>query len=87
MLELLSSYLRMQLCDARLDAPALLPIEPHAVASEHALLFGVRGAGEGCRQNAPLCFVPTGGQVEVGGQDVTKMTDAGRTNLRKRTGH
>jgi putative ABC transport system ATP-binding protein len=28
---------------------------------------------------------PTGGQVEVGGQDLAKMTDAGRTNLRKRT--
>jgi putative ABC transport system ATP-binding protein len=28
---------------------------------------------------------PTGGQVEVGGQDLAKLTDAGRTNLRKRT--
>jgi putative ABC transport system ATP-binding protein len=28
---------------------------------------------------------PTGGQIEVGGQDLSKMTDAGRTNLRKRT--
>ncbi len=28
---------------------------------------------------------PTGGQVEVGGQDLARLTDAGRTNLRKRT--
>jgi putative ABC transport system ATP-binding protein len=28
---------------------------------------------------------PTGGQIEVGGEDLSKMTDAGRTNLRKRT--
>jgi len=28
---------------------------------------------------------PSGGQVEVGGQDLAKLTDAGRTNLRKRT--
>ena len=28
---------------------------------------------------------PSGGQIEVGGQDLAKMTDAGRTNLRKRT--
>jgi putative ABC transport system ATP-binding protein len=28
---------------------------------------------------------PTGGQIEVGGQDLSQMTDAGRTNLRKRT--
>ena len=28
---------------------------------------------------------PTGGQIEVGGQDLAKMTDADRTRLRKRT--
>jgi putative ABC transport system ATP-binding protein len=28
---------------------------------------------------------PTGGQIEVGGEDLAKMTDAGRTRLRKRT--
>jgi putative ABC transport system ATP-binding protein len=28
---------------------------------------------------------PTGGQIEVGGQDLSKMTDADRTRLRKRT--
>ena len=28
---------------------------------------------------------PTGGQIEVGGQNLAQMTDAGRTDLRKRT--
>jgi putative ABC transport system ATP-binding protein len=70
----------------KVDVPALRGVDLSVPSGEFLAIVGPSGSGKSTLFHIIGGLTPpTSGTVRVGGQDVAGMTDAGRTNLRKRT--
>jgi putative ABC transport system ATP-binding protein len=70
----------------KVDVPALRGIDLKVSAGEFLAIVGPSGSGKSTLFHIIGGLTPpTGGQVRVAGQDLAAMSDAGRTQLRKRT--
>lgn len=68
------------------DVPALRGVDLNVEAGEFLSIVGPSGSGKSTLFHIIGGLTPpTAGQVRVGGRDVTAMTDADRTRLRKNT--
>jgi putative ABC transport system ATP-binding protein len=70
----------------KVQVPALRGVDLEVPAGEFLAIVGPSGSGKSTLFHIIGGLTPpTGGQVEVAGQDLAKMSDADRTRLRKRT--
>src|SRR5438105_1173059 len=70
----------------RVEVPALRGVDLTVQRGEFLAIVGPSGSGKSTLFHIIGGLTPpTGGQVEVAGQDLAKMSDADRTRLRKRT--
>jgi putative ABC transport system ATP-binding protein len=70
----------------KVQVPALRGVDLEVPAGEFLAIVGPSGSGKSTLFHIIGGLTPpTGGQVEVAGQDLAKMSDADRTQLRKRT--
>lgn len=70
----------------RVGVPALQGVDLHVERGEFLTIVGPSGSGKSTLFHIIGGLTPpTSGQVRVAGQDLAKMTDGGRTLLRKRT--
>jgi putative ABC transport system ATP-binding protein len=70
----------------QVDVPALRGVDLIVKQGEFLSIVGPSGSGKSTLFHIIGGLTPpTGGKVEVAGQDLASMTDAGRTQLRKRT--
>ena len=70
----------------KVDVAALRGVDLRVSAGEFVSIVGPSGSGKSTLFHIIGGLTPpTGGQVSVAGQDLASMTDAGRTQLRKRT--
>src|SRR5262252_4310792 len=70
----------------KVDVPALRGVDLDVPAGQFLSIVGPSGSGKSTLFHIIGGLTPpTAGQVRVGGQDLASMTDAGRTQLRKRT--
>ena len=70
----------------KVDVPALRGVDLNVNPGEFLAIVGPSGSGKSTLFHIIGGLTPpTTGQVRVAGQDLTALTDAGRTNLRKRT--
>src|SRR5437667_7399918 len=70
----------------KVEVPALRGVDLIVGAGEFLSIVGPSGSGKSTLFHIIGGLTPpTSGQVRVGGQDLSAMTDAGRTRLRKRT--
>jgi putative ABC transport system ATP-binding protein len=68
------------------DVPALRGVDLDVAAGEFLAIVGPSGSGKSTLFHIIGALTPpTSGSVRVAGQDLSTMTDAGRTRLRKRT--
>jgi putative ABC transport system ATP-binding protein len=69
----------------KVDVPALRGVDLDVPAGEFLAIVGPSGSGKSTLFHIIGGLTPvTGGTVQLGGQDISKLTDAGRTELRKR---
>jgi putative ABC transport system ATP-binding protein len=70
----------------KVEVPALRGVDLEVPSGEFLAIVGPSGSGKSTLFHIIGGLTPpTGGQVEVAGQDLAKMSDADRTRLRKRT--
>ena len=70
----------------QVEVPALRGVDLSVQRGEFISIVGPSGSGKSTLFHIIGGLTPpTGGQVSVDGQDLAAMSDAGRTNLRKRT--
>lgn len=70
----------------QVDVPALRGVDLTVKQGEFLSIVGVSGSGKSTLFHIIGGLTPpTSGAIEVAGQDLTKMSDADRTQLRKRT--
>ena len=70
----------------KVDVPALRGVDLRVSKGEFVSIIGPSGSGKSTLFHIIGGLTPpTQGQVRVAGQDLASMTDAGRTELRKRT--
>src|SRR5437764_3662373 len=70
----------------KVEVPALRGVDLEVPAGQFLSIVGPSGSGKSTLFHIIGGLTPpTGGQVRVGGQDLAALTDAGRTELRKRT--
>lgn len=67
------------------DVPALRGVSLTAYRGEFVAILGASGSGKSTLLHVVGGLTPpSGGQVKIGGKDLSAMTDSGRTDLRKR---
>src|SRR5262249_57465729 len=70
----------------KVDVPALRGVDLTVNAGEFLSIIGPSGSGKSTLFHIIGGLTPpTSGEVSVGGKNLASMTDAGRTELRKRT--
>jgi len=70
----------------KVDVPALRGVDLRVAAGEFVAIVGPSGSGKSTLFHIIGGLTPpTEGQIRVAGQDLAAMSDAGRTQLRKRT--
>ena len=70
----------------KVDVPALRGVDLQVKPGEFLAIVGPSGSGKSTLFHIIGGLTPpTSGQVQVAGQNLTSLTDAGRTSLRKRT--
>lgn len=70
----------------QVDVPALRGVDLEVKAGEFLAIIGPSGSGKSTLFHIVGALTPpTAGSVVVGGQDLSALTDAGRTALRRRT--
>jgi putative ABC transport system ATP-binding protein len=70
----------------KVEVPALRGVDLEVPAGQFLSIVGPSGSGKSTLFHIIGGLTPpTGGQVRVGGQDLAALTDAGRTEMRKRT--
>ena len=70
----------------KVDVPALRGVDLCVKPGEFLAIVGPSGSGKSTLFHIIGGLTPpTSGQVRVAGQDLASLTDAGRTDLRKRT--
>jgi putative ABC transport system ATP-binding protein len=70
----------------KVDVPALRGVDLSVQGGDFLAIVGPSGSGKSTLFHIIGGLTPpTSGQVQVAGQDLAALTDAGRTNLRKRT--
>jgi len=70
----------------KVDVPALRGVDLRVKPGEFLAIVGPSGSGKSTLFHIIGGLTPpTSGQVRVAGQDLSSLTDAGRTSLRKRT--
>ncbi|MGA2135882.1 MAG: ABC transporter ATP-binding protein [Bryobacteraceae bacterium] len=68
----------------RMEVPALRGVDLDVPAGEFLAIIGPSGSGKSTLFHIIGGLTPaTGGSVRIGGQDISSLTDAGRTELRK----
>jgi len=68
----------------KVDVPALRGVDLDVPAAEFLAIVGPSGSGKSTLFHIIGGLTPsTGGSVRIGGQDISSLTDAGRTELRK----
>jgi putative ABC transport system ATP-binding protein len=69
-----------------MDVPALRGVSLTAHRGEFVAILGASGSGKSTLLHVIGGLTPpSGGQVKIGGNDLSAMSDSGRTELRKRT--
>ena len=70
----------------KVDVPALRGVDLDVPPGEFLAIVGPSGSGKSTLFHIIGGLTPpTGGSVRIGGQDISSLTDAGRTELRKNT--
>src|SRR2546421_433465 len=70
----------------KMDVPALRGVDLDVRKGEFLSIVGPSGSGKSTLFHIIGALTPpTSGEVRVGDEDLAKMTDAGRTRMRKRT--
>jgi putative ABC transport system ATP-binding protein len=78
--------LRKTFVVGKVQVPALRGVDLDVPTGEFLSIVGPSGSGKSTLFHIIGGLTPpTGGEISVGGENLAKMTDAGRTRLRKRT--